>query len=274
MRRSKMGSFRVAGSTAFFALGIPALMIATVPAKADIYTDTVSTDHYGGAEVDISNVVVTNDASNITFQINLNTAANIGPTASHFANYEIGIQVGGGAGGQTAINGTFGTGNPAAGNPYGNAVGISTGENFFIGSFLDGTGFSGGAELFSYSSAGGWTKIGATAPITEVYTGTPSTTFSFPLSALGLSPGNSFKFDVWTSFGSPQSAYDALGNAATPPGTAPFNSGASYDAATATGSTLSMYTVAAVPEPGTLALALVGAVGLLAMGVRRPNSEV
>jgi hypothetical protein len=35
-----------------------------------------------------------------------------------------------------------------------------------------------------------------------------------------------------------------------------------------------MYTVAAVPEPGTLALALVGAVGLLAMGVRRPNSEV
>jgi len=114
MRRSKMGSFRVAGSTAFFALGIPALMIATVPAKADIYTDTVSTDHYGGAEVDISNVVVTNDASNITFQINLNTAANIGPTASHFANYEIGIQVGGGAGGQTAINGTFGTGNPAS----------------------------------------------------------------------------------------------------------------------------------------------------------------
>src|SRR5262245_64598195 len=125
MRCSKMSRCRVIGLTTFFALGIAALMIAAVPAKADVYPDTVGTDHYGGAEVDIINVAVTNDASNITFQINLNTAANIGPTAQHFANYEIGIQVGGGAGGQTAINGTFGTGIPGAGNPYGNSVGIS-----------------------------------------------------------------------------------------------------------------------------------------------------
>jgi hypothetical protein len=264
-----MGRFRVAGSTAFFGLGIAALMIAIVPAKADIYTDTVGTDHYGGAEVDISNVVVTNDANNITFQINLNTAASIGPGANHFANYEIGIQIPGQeVSGQTMINGTFGTAIPGAGNPYGNSVGISTGENFFIGSFLDGATFSGGAQLYSYSSATGWSQVGSTAPITEIYTGTPSTTFSFPLSALGLSLGNSFKFDVWTSFGSPQSAYDALGNPSTPPGAAPF-SGGSYDAATAAGSTLSMYTVAAVPEPGTLAIAIMGGLCLAAVGVRR-----
>ncbi len=191
-------------------------------ARAATYPDATG-DNYGGPEVDISSVTINNDANNITFQINLNTAANIGPTANHFANYEIGLQYGNGAGGQTQINGIFGTGNPNAGNPYGNAVGISSGENFFIGSFLDGSTFSGGAELFQYSTVNGWAKIGSTAPITEVYSGTPSTTFSFPLSALGLSNGNMFTFDVWTTFGSPQGAYDALDNPNIPPGAAPYS---------------------------------------------------
>ncbi|HEX3359077.1 MAG TPA: hypothetical protein VHS31_19005 [Tepidisphaeraceae bacterium] len=233
-----------------------------------IYNDTVGTDHYGGPEVDIANVVVSNDATNITFQINLNTAATIGPTANHFANYEVGIQVGGGAGGQTAINGNFTAGDPTAGNPYGSANGISTGENFFIGNFLDGTGFSGGAQLYGYSSSTGWTQIGSTAPITEVYTGTPSTTFSFPLAALGLSVGNSLKFDVWTTFGSPQSAYDALDNLSTPPGTAPFNAGASYDSATAAGSALASYTVVA-PTPEPVSAVTFGIAGLALLSRRR-----
>jgi hypothetical protein len=236
-------------------------------AGAAIYTDGLA-DHYGGAEVNIASVVITNDASNITFTINIDPTADIG--TNHFANYEIGIQQGGGAGGQTAINGTFGTGVPAAGNPYGNSVGISTGENYFIGNFLDSPGnFSGGAQLYSYSAATGWSQVGSTAPITEVYTVAPSSTFTFPLSALGLSAGSSFNFDVYTSFGSPQGAYDALDNiAGTPnnPGgtTAPF-SGGSYDSATASGSTFAttIYTVAAVPEPATLGiLSLVGLAGL------------
>ncbi len=133
----------VAASLLFTLAVVISLAVATLPAKAAVYTDALG-DNYGGAEVDISNVVITNDATNLYIQINLNPAANIGPTANHFANYEVGIQTGA-SGGQTAINGTFGTGNPAAGNPYGNSVGISTGENFFIGSFLDGASFSGGA---------------------------------------------------------------------------------------------------------------------------------
>src|SRR5208282_4128715 len=140
---------------------ITALVMAMLPANAQTtYTDATG-DNYGGPEVDISSVVINNDANNITFQINLNPAANIGPTANYFANYEIGIQVNGGAGGQTAINGTYGTGNPAAGNPYGNAVGISSGENFFIGSFLGGPSYSGGAQLYSYSTVAGWAQIGS-----------------------------------------------------------------------------------------------------------------
>jgi hypothetical protein len=243
-----------------------AAMSVAFSATAATFTDATG-DNYGGPEVDIASVAVNNDANNITFQINMNTAADLG--ANHFANYEVGIQVNGGVGGQTAINGTFGTGNPAAGNPYGNAVGISTGENFFIGSFLTSPGnFSGGAQLFSYSSTTGWTQVGATAPITEVTTGTPSTAFTFPLAALGLTPGSSFKFDVYTSFGSPQGAYDALDNASLPPGAAPF-SGGTYDSATAEGSVLPTYVV---PEPTTIALAVLGGGLLVVSRARRRKS--
>jgi hypothetical protein len=229
---------------------LAALSATALSASAATYTDATG-DNYGGPEVDISSVVINNDASTITFQINMNTAADIG--ANYYANYEVGIQVGNGAGGQTLINGTYGTGVPGAGNPYGNAVGISSGENFFIGSYLNGPSYSGGAQLYQYSSSTGWSQVDSTAPITEVPTGTPSTAFSFLLSDLGLSAGSSFKFDVWTSFGSPQGAYDALDNPNIPPGAAPY-SGGTYDAATAAGSTLASYTVVAVPEPGAAAL--------------------
>ncbi len=241
------------------------LVLALPSANCTTYNDATG-DNYGGPEVDISSVVINNDANNLTFQINMNPAANIG--VNHFANYEIGIKIGSGAGGQTAINGTFGTGVPAAGNPYGNSVGISSGENFFIGNFLDSPGnFSGGAQLYSYAAAAGWTQIGSTAPITEIYTGTPSSTFSLPLLSLGLSSGSSFQFDVWTTFGSPQSAYDALDNPNIPPGTAPY-SGGTYDAATAAGSSLATYTVTA-PEPATSALMGLGVLVMLGRRFRR-----
>src|SRR5271165_4692537 len=97
------------------ALSVAAASIAS----ATVYTDPLG-DNYGGPEVDLSNVVITNDASNITFQINLNPSANIGPSANHYANYEVGIQENGGAGGQMDINGSYSGAD--AGNPYGNAV--------------------------------------------------------------------------------------------------------------------------------------------------------
>lgn len=226
-------------------------------AKASVYSDQLG-DNYGGPEVDISSVTVTNDANNIDFTININPAADLTTNSSAF--YEVGIQTGA-AGGQTAINGSIGLGNPTVGNPYGNAIGISTGENFFIGSFLNGASSSGGAQLYSYSSTSGWAQVGATAAIAEVPTGAPSLSFSFPLSALSLSPGNSFKFDVWTTFGSPQSAFDALDSSRIPPGTAPY-AGGTYDSATADGSVLSVYTVVAVPEPASTAIFLGGVIAL------------
>ena len=239
--------------------GLGACALCVGAARADVYTDAADENAFGGPEVDIRNVTITNDLANITFLIEADPASNF--TTNRFANYEIGIQVGGGAGGQTAINGTFGTGNPAAGNPYGNSVGISSGMNFFIGSFLAGTGFDGGAELFSYDSVGGWTKIGPTSITTQTAN---STQFTFPLSALGLDPGESFTFDVWTSFGSPQSAYDALSKAtdATAPGT-PFAPVTPYDAATAANSTFASQIYTVVPEPATIGLLGVTLCGLL-----------
>jgi len=249
--------------TGFLAL---AAGIAFIPgmALATVYTDALN-DNYGGPEVDISSVSVTNDASNIYFQINLNPTASIGPSANHYADYEIGIQSG--PGGQTLINGTYGTA-PGDGNPYGNAVGISTGENYFIGTFLAGPTYSGGAQLYSFNSGTGWSQVGSNATVNQTNTVTPEMDFSFPLSALGLSVGSSFNFDVWTTFGSPQAAYDALDNVGTGSANAPYTAGTTYDSATAPGSAFAstIYTVTAVPEPASLGLLCLSG---LALGARR-----
>jgi hypothetical protein len=215
---------------------LSALAMAAFVARATTYTDATG-DNYGSADVDISSVSVTNDANNLIFTINLTNSA----TLSSSPNYLVGIQVVGAPIGQTNINNvTTGTN---AGNPWGNRVGISTGMNFFIACYANGGGYSGGADLYAFTNATGWAQIGPTAPITEVTNGTPSVSFSFPLSGLGLSVGNSFKFDVWTTYGGGggQGAYDALDSSVKASG-APY-SPTSYDSATAAGSTLAVYTI-------------------------------
>ena len=212
------------------------LALAVLPARATTYTDATN-DNYGTAEVDIGSVVVTNDTNNLIFTINLNTTA-----ISQWPKYLIGIQVGGGVGGQTLINTTYGTGTTAAGNPWGNDVGISTGENYFIGVYMN-AGGGGGASLYEYSSTTGWSQID-TGSFFVGGTGTNSVGFTLPLSDLGLSAGDSFSFDVWSSYSGAQGAYDALDSSVKAP-VAPYTP-TNYDSATAAGSTLASYTVAAV----------------------------
>jgi hypothetical protein len=230
-------------------------------ASAATYTAVTPAYTYGGPEENLVSATITNDASNLYVTINLNSAGNIGPSANHYANYEMGIQVNGGAGGQTLINGTYGTGNPAAGNPYGNSVGISSGMNYFIGAFLAGSTYSGGAQLYGFNSVAGWNQIDSTMPVTQVNTGTPSLSYAFPLTDLALTVGSSFNFDIYTTFGSPQGAYDVLDG----PGeaVAPY-SGGSYDSALAPGSQFAstIYTVTAVPEPASAALVCLAGLGL------------
>jgi hypothetical protein len=199
-----------------------ACSIGATPALAVIYNDSTA-DQAGTntSEVDIRSVEVTNDATNISFKINL-----VGDiSTANFGNYHIGFDTG--AGGSTTVA-----------VPWGQVFGMSSGMDYWVGSWVN---FGGGSELDQWNGSG-WTNNGAqTVTLTNT-----STTITVPLSALGLSNGSTFKFDVWSTYGAPggQSAYDALSN----PNLAvadPWNGGP-YDSSTAgPGGTplVSMYTV-------------------------------
>jgi hypothetical protein len=251
----------------FALLGILAgamVLSATKVASASIYTDTDGdVAGTGNQAADITSVQVTNDGTNITFQINLDSAANL--SSNHYVNYEIGIQTGTGTlAGQTAVS-----------NPYGSPIGISTGMYDWVPIYVynDGSyGYVAGAQMYQWNGSSlaqnvGSTSITSTALVSGPGSGTlnPSVTVVFPLANLGpsgLVAGNSFNFDVWTTYSS-EGAYDALDNPGTTdptPGTTdPWNN-YPYDSATFPGSTLNSYTIAAAPEPASAAiLGLTGA---------------
>jgi PEP-CTERM motif len=233
------------------------LAMATLPAKANTYLGTGNVN--GSAAADggaIGSVVVNNDASTISFTINSTQ-----PMAS-WIFYAIEIQ----------HIGQAGLGDTGLVNPWGEHVGISTGENALINTW--GTGATPG----TYGSVV-WT-MGAGASYAAGGTGNTFATMTVPLSSLGLSVGDSFYFDVVSSYASPggQSAYGALDNTGWPAETdnsyQPWLGSNYYDSATDAGGTTfgtsaTMYTV--VPEPATLAL-LSGGVILL-MVLRRNRAR-
>ncbi len=191
----------------------------------------------GGAPADggaISSVVVNNTASTITFTVNSTQAM------ASYIFYAIEIQSAGG--GYTGLS-----------NPWGPAVGISTGENALINTY--GTG----ASALTYSG-GTWTQ-NASASFDAGGTGSSFATMTFSLSSLGLNLGSSFNFDVVSSYTTPggQAAYSALDNttylAESDNSYQPWLGSNNYDSATAGNSTFSSttYTVQSVPEPGICA---------------------
>ena len=242
---------------------LAALTLAMLPAKAQVTYTGSGFSNGGAAATDgagISSVVVNNTASDITFTIN--------SSAIQSAYIFFAIDIQNGAGGYTVLSNPIWAGSPT--------LGISTGETAVLN---DNAGTFG-----AYTYGGGiWTQNAGGA----VTGGGPTfnyVTMTVPLSSLGLSVGNSFNFDVVSTFtswqnGSPQSAYGALDTATTPAETdgsyTPWNPTVAtfYDSATATGSTFSstIYTVA-VPEPATLAL-LSGGVILLLVQRRRVSGN-
>jgi hypothetical protein len=236
---------------------LAALAVVALPARAATYLGTGNVN--GGAAADggaIGSVVVNNTASDITFTINSTL-----PMAS-WIFYAIEIQNIGGPIGDTGLI-----------NPWGEHVGISTGENALINSW--GTGATPGTY-----SGGVWT-MGSGVSYVAGGTGSSFATITVPLSSLGLSVGNSFYFDVVSSYASPggQSAYGALDNTGWPAESdtlyTPWNGTSYYDSATDAGGTTfgtsaTMYTVVAVPEPTTLAL-LSG--GVILLVVRRNRTR-
>lgn len=209
------------------------------PASAITFNDAIG-DNYGPSYVDIASVDVTSDATNLTFQINLNPAANLlaSDGSQIYGKYQIGLQTGN-------------AGNTAASSPFGNPIGISsgTGMDYWIGSWADNSPtppLSGGASVYQYDGSNPTlvAGVGTNSPYIDVPVtlAATSTTITVPLASLGLATGDSFKFDVWSTFGQPggQSAYDALGKATltTDPGT-PYSPVTPYDS----GTNLLTYTV-------------------------------
>jgi hypothetical protein len=225
------------------------LTLALLPAKAATYPGTGNSNGSGAADgAGISSVVVNNDATSITFTINSTQ-----PMASYIF-YSIELQ----------IIGQAGNGDTSLVNPWGEHVGISTGENALVNTW--GTGATPGTF-----SGGVWT-MGAGVNYDSGGTGSTFATMTVPLSSLNLSVGQSFYFDVVSSYASPggQAAYGALDNTSWPAESdnsyQPWLGSNYYDSATDPGGTIfgtaaTMYTV--VPEPVSCALLGMGTLIIL-----------
>lgn len=197
---------------------------------ADTYFDATG-DSSTVASLDLTSVVVINDATTLSLQINLADD----PLANDWGKYLVGIDTV--AGGNT-------TGPDAWGKPISMSAG---GMDYFIGSWLN---FGTGAEVLSWSGST-WDAVAGSG--IGIATGVSSVTLSLNLSALGLSPGSTFNFDVYsTSDGN--SVLDAAGSA-----TALTWNNNPYDS----GVNVLSYTVVAVPEPAVPGLFGMG-LGLLA----------
>jgi len=235
------------------------LALAILPAKAQTtYLGPGTANGGGGNGEGISSVVINNTASAITFTINTSAAQ------SAFVQYFVLMQIDGqAANGSTALFNSAG-----ALNGWGPSLGISTGENAFLATWNT------GASAVTYSG-GTWTQNTAVS-YDAGGTGFNYVTLTVPLSSLGLSLGDSFHFDVVSSYpnGIGQSAYgslDSIGGypAETDNAYTPWNGTSAYDAATdATGTRFST-TIYTVPEPGTCALMGLGALVMLRRLVRR-----
>ncbi len=234
----------------FYRLSLAGAMCFASVTTSTFATDfaDVAWDNYGAAYVDLVSASVTNDATNVTFSIQLNPTANlIASDASQiYGKYYIGFQTG--DAGSTSVM-----------NPWGNPIGISsaTGMDYWLGSWADNSAvepFSGGAQFYKWNgSAFDLTAgIGRSEPYVDVPIALASTsvTISIPLASLGVAAGDSFKFDIWTTFAQPggQSAYDALGKQTltTDPGQ-PWVSNTPYDS----GTSLFTYTVASAVSTST-----------------------
>jgi hypothetical protein len=261
-----------------------ALAMAMLPAKAQVtYTNAAGGPGYNdGSPADgvaISSVVVNNDANNITFTINANPASGL---IDAYTFYAIQTQIIG-----QAANGSTALMNPIWLNTSGPAIGISSGENavlnFTQNGYYSNGGDVNGATPFIYSG-GSWTE-GSLYSYSAGGQGSDSVTATVPLSSLGLSVGDSFYFDVvstYTSWGTsgPQSAYSALDSksgypAETDSSWTPWSGANAYDSATdASGTTFgtaaSEYNV--VPEPANYALFGLGSL-LLIVSQRRVSTR-
>ena len=214
--------------------------LAAMPAKAATYTDSVGENFTGagGGILDITSVEVNNTSSDLIFKINL--AGD--PVATDWGKYMIGI--------------TSTTGGDPAGDGWARPIGMSSGMNYWIGSWADS---GNGAELRNYTGSWGLqaATYGPNADRISFSKDTSSVTLDVKFGDLGLAVGNSFQFDVYTSGGGgTDSAIDALAN--------PSQSVSDWGNAYNSGAQVDTYTLTSVPEPASCVLLGLG--GLVVAG--------
>lgn len=202
-------------------LALAAITFGILSARGQsTYTDATGDFTGGNAALDITSVVVNNDAGTLYFTINL--AGD--PTAANWYNYYVGIS-------DNLFGGVGGNLNASGG--WGKDIQMSTGGmDYFLGAYPAYAGYS----LLTWNGSA-WTSTSGTASENS-----SSVSLSVSLSSLGLSAGNSFKFDVWSS----DSGNDYVLDAASDTTARSWNS-TPFD----TGNNALSYTVQAVPEPGT-----------------------
>jgi hypothetical protein len=197
-------------------------VLTALPAMSGIYND-VSGDFTGGnSDLDMVSVNVNNDATTLTFTINL--AGN--PMNNTWYNYYIGIS-------RNLFGGVGGNFNATGG--YGKDIQMSVGGmDYVLASYPAFAGY----DLKTWNGSS-WNQ--ATGPASQNST---SVTIVATLAALGLSPGDSFTFDVWASTSGADTVLDALSDTtARSWNSNPFDTGAN-----------ALTYIVPVPEPGVATL--------------------
>jgi hypothetical protein len=159
-------------------------------AQARVYSDA-SSDLFdnGLANLDITSVEVTNDASNITFTVTTRGYAD-------WTKYLIGIR--------TAAASSSST----TGNAWSRPASYAEGINFQIAAWVDGATPT--AQYIAYSS-GAWNWVAATTATMDLtQTAANKVSWTVSLASLGLALGDTVKFDVGTSGDDGNGFIDAL----------------------------------------------------------------
>ena len=207
-------------------------------ASAATYTDATGENFTGagGGILDITSVEVNTSGSDLIFKINL--AGD--PVATDWGKYMVGIDSV--AGGDTT------------GDGWVRPISMSSGMDYWLGSWADS---GNGAEAWKYTGTWGLQNATYATPGGLSFAkDTSSVTITYPSASLGLNPGDSFYFDVYTSGGGgTDSAVDALAN--------PTQTINDWGVAYNSGAAVDQFTMP-VPEPSTLVLVAFG--GLLAVG--------
>ena len=196
------------------------LALVAIPALATVYTDATGDEFSGNANLDISGAEITNDVTTLSFKINI-----VGDiVATDWGKYMVGI------------NST--TGGDTEHNGWNRPIGMSAGMDYWLGGWVDS---GGGVQVWKWES-NTWNQ---TTNYTPTITAN-AVTYTVNLSDLGLSPGNSFTFDIYSSGGNgSDGAIDALStNSQTV---------SAWDEYYNSGSQVSSYTVP-IPEPIIISL--------------------